>query len=84
MKKRCVYCKEIIKEKAVGKLCKKCLALMEVKKSINFKCRPPQSCFTCPFPDCITSKVIITKLETKFLKAGAGVQSKKKGDTKND
>lgn len=44
----------------------------------NFECNPPSSCFTCPFPDCITSKVIITKLETKFLKAGAGVQSKKR------
>ena len=44
----------------------------------NFECNPPSSCFTCPFPDCITSKVIITKLETKFLKAGTGVQSKKR------
>lgn len=67
MKKRCVYCKEIIKEKAVGKLCKKCLALMEVKKSLDFECRPPKTCFTCPYPDCICELKYRTHEEGQYL-----------------
>ena len=66
-KKRCSYCKELIKEKAVGKLCKKCLSLREAKKSINFKCRPPQSCFTCPYPDCVSPKLSRTHEEGQYL-----------------
>ena len=68
MKKRCVYCKEIIKEKTVSKLCKKCLSLREAKKSLDFECRPPKSCFECPYPDCICELQYRTHEEGRYLR----------------
>ena len=66
-KKRCSYCKEIIKEKAVGKLCKNCLSLREAKESLDFECRPPKTCFTCPYPDCVSPKLSRTHEEGQYL-----------------
>lgn len=39
------------------------------KEYPNFECNPPNSCFECPFPDCITKSSGCTKLELEFLKS---------------
>lgn len=66
--KRCVQCKEVIEEDTTSRLCKKCLALRGIRKSINYKCQPPGSCFTCPYPDCVCEIQYSTHDELEYLR----------------
>ena len=48
----------------------------------DFKCKPPRSCFVCPYPDCITSKYLVeTKEEVDFRKCALGRQRREKEPT---
>ena len=44
----------------------------------NFECNPPNSCFECPFPDCIAKSYGCTKLEIEFLKSALDTKSKRR------
>lgn len=77
-RKKCLYCKEPILEDTFSKICRNCLTLKEIKKSINFKCQPPKSCFCCPYPDCVCGKSTITNEECKYFEC-AGLYKGKRG-----
>lgn len=46
---------------------KKCMT--KKRAIVKFDCQPPETCFTCPLPDCNNSR-LATKRETAFTKKG--------------
>lgn len=85
IKKICYYCKEPMLEDTFSSICRKCLQAKEIKKKIKFDCKPPYTCFYCPYPDCLCMSKSITDEEHIFLK-NAGFHNsgrskrKKKGE----